>query len=341
MGAIKVHHTETVDKPWDGPEMVARLKSDGDGAYYQRMYAWVDPEGDPTAKSAYKLPHHMVDAEGNVGAANVRACVAGIAALNGARGGVQIPDDDREGVWRHLAAHLKDAGVTPPDLRALAMVGAPVERRAFTAEMRAEASADGRPRLVGYAAVFNQRALIWDFYEEVAPGAFRRALAEGQDVVALWNHDTNFVLGRARAGTLHLEEDERGLRVEILPPETQWARDLMESIRRGDVTQMSFSFRVPEGGDEWRTAEDGKLVRRLLDVDLFDVSPVTFPAYPQTEIGVRALEAWLADLRRKAALPAQAGAEGRAGEGEAGNGQARQGRRWRVLRAKVEIAKRL
>jgi len=221
------------------------------------------------------------------------------------------------------------------------MVGAAVERRAFTVEMRAETGADDRPRLVGYAAVFNQPALIWDFYEEIEPGAFRRALAEGQDVVALWNHDTNFVLGRISAGTLRLEEDSHGLRVEILPPETQWARDLMESIRRGDVSQMSFSFRVPEGGDKWSTAADGKPVRRLLDVDLYDVSPVTMPAYPQTEIGVRALESWLADLRRIAALPAQAGAEGRAGEGEAGDDQALQGRRLGVLRAKVEIAKRL
>ncbi len=64
MGAIKVHHTKTVDEPWKGPEMVARLKADGDAAYYRQMFAWVDPEGDPETKGAYKLPHHMVDGEG-------------------------------------------------------------------------------------------------------------------------------------------------------------------------------------------------------------------------------------------------------------------------------------
>ena len=340
MGAIKVHHTKTVDEPWKGPEMVARLKTDGDAAYYRQMFAWVDPEGDPETKGAYKLPHHMVDGAGNIGAANVRACIAGIAALNGARGGVQIPDEDRDGVYRHLAAHLEDAGMTPPDLRALAMVGAMVERRALNVEMRV-VEVEGRTRLVGYAAVFNQPTLIWDFYEEVAPGAFSRALAEGQDVVALWNHDANFVLGRRSAGTLFLEEDNHGLRVEILPPDTQWANDLAESIRRGDVKQMSFSFHTPEGGDEWRTAEDGKLKRRLVDVDLFDVSPVTFPAYPQTEIGVREMEHWLAELRRVAAIPVPQAAEGRGGEVSGADGQKPQGRYWRVLRAKVEIAKRM
>ena len=338
MPAIRPHKTAVVDEAWDGPKMVARLKNDGSAAYYRKMFAWVDQEGDPETKSAYKFPHHMVDGEGNIGAANIRACIAGIAALNGARGGAKIPEDDRPGVWRHLAAHLKDAGVEPPDLRALDALGAAVERRALTAEMRAEMT-DAGPRLVGYAAVFEQRTLIWDFYEEIAPGAFRRALEEGQDVVALWNHDTNYVLGRRSAGTLHLTEDERGLRVEILPPDTQWARDLVESIRRGDVKQMSFSFRVPEGGEEWYT-EGGRLVRRLKDVDLFDVSPVTFPAYPQTKVGVRSPEAWLAELRRLvAAIPTSSGAEGR-GEEDEGPKRASQGRRW-LWRAKVELARRL
>lgn len=338
MGAIEVHHTATVDEPWDGPKMVTRLKNDASAAYYRKMFAWVDPEGDPETKSAYKFPHHMVDEDGNIGAANIRACIAGIAALNGARGGAKVPEDDRPGVWRHLAAHLKDAGVEPPDLRALDVLGATVERRAWVSEMRAEMTETG-PRLVGYAAVFGQRTLIWDYYEEIAPGAFRRALAEGQDVVALWNHDTNYVLGRRSAGTLHLEEDAHGLRVEIIPPNTQWARDLVESIRRGDVKQMSFSFRVPEGGEEWYT-EAGRLVRRLVDVDLFDVSPVTFPAYPQTEIGVREMEHWLAELRRLiAANPAASDAGGRGGVAGA-EGQALRGRRVGVLRAKVELAKR-
>jgi HK97 family phage prohead protease len=100
----------------------------------------------------------------------------------------------------------------------------------------------------------------------------------------LWDHNSQYVLGRNRAGTLDLAEDERGLGVNIRPPATTWAEDLLESMRRGDVNQMSFGFYVRE--DEW-IDEDGMLVRVLRDVDLFDVSVVTYPAYPQTSAEAR------------------------------------------------------
>jgi len=137
--------------------------------------------------------------------------------------------------------------------------------------------------LKGYAAVFNKWADIGPFKERISPGAFSKTIQEA-DVRALFNHDRNFVLGRSKAGTLRLEEDKRGLKVEIDPPDTQWARDLTESIKRGDVNQMSFSFRVPKNKETW----DGDK-RTIHEANLFDVSPVTFPAYKQTTISARSM----------------------------------------------------
>ena len=94
------------------------------------------------------------------------------------------------------------------------------------------------------------------------------------------------MLGRNKAGTLTLEEDEKGLKVRIVPPDTTWAKDLLVSIKRGDITQMSFGFTVIL--DRW-SYEDNLDVRELLKVKLFDVSPVTFPAYSQTECGIRSM----------------------------------------------------
>jgi HK97 family phage prohead protease len=104
------------------------------------------------------------------------------------------------------------------------------------------------------------------------------------DVRALWNHNSDYVLGRNVSGTLALDEDEHGLRVAITPPDTQWARDLLVSMKRGDVDQMSFGFMTRE--DAWGQGDDG-LTRELIDVDLFDVSVVTYPAYPQTSAEAR------------------------------------------------------
>ncbi len=202
--------------------------------------------------------------------------------LNGGRGGTTIPETDRRGVWEHLAAHLRDADLEPPDLRD----GPPeVERRAFAQAVEA-VDVEERPRIVGYAALFDVLSEdLGGFRERIAAGAFDGALAAGADVRALWNHDRNLVLGRTTNETLRLESDERGLRVEIYPPDTVWARDALESIRRGDVDQMSFGFVTLR--DAWHTEPDGTVIRTLESVELFDVSPVTFPAYPQTSVSVR------------------------------------------------------
>ncbi len=144
----------------------------------------------------------------------------------------------------------------------------------------------------GHAAVFDSWSEtlggIFPFKEKVIPGAFVESL-ENDDIRALFNHDANYVLGRNKSGTLTLKEDEYGLMVRINPPDTQWARDLRTSIERGDINQMSFGFSVEE--DEWRF-DNGIDVRELRKVKLFDVSPVTFPAYSATDVGVRGLESY-------------------------------------------------
>lgn len=110
MGAIKVHHTATSDKPWDKGPNVKRLREGEDASYYRQEYAWEDSDEDGTKKSYYKYPHHEVSESGDVGAASISGCHAVIANLNGARGGSSIPDADRRGVYNHAKAHLEDAG---------------------------------------------------------------------------------------------------------------------------------------------------------------------------------------------------------------------------------------
>ena len=107
--------TPTTDMAWNGPKTVASIPDDLAPAKMRAMFAYVDADADPDAKGSYKFPHHMWD--GKVGDANIRACVSGIAALNGARGGTNIPDADRKGVYNHLAKHLNSADIEPPPLK--------------------------------------------------------------------------------------------------------------------------------------------------------------------------------------------------------------------------------
>lgn len=146
------------------------------------------------------------------------------------------------------------------------------------------------PVIAGYAAVFYDPAdagteyqIYDDLVERIMPGAFDRALRE-DDVRGLYNHDDNLPLGRTGAGTMRLSVDDRGLRYEIDPPDTQAARDLLVSLGRGDVTGSSFSF-LPRDTTTRRVEKLYVLERN--DVRLFDVGPVVFPAYAGTEAGVR------------------------------------------------------
>lgn len=142
-------------------------------------------------------------------------------------------------------------------------------------------------KIVGYAAKFMNRSQdLGGFIEQIDPQAFTRTLSEGADVRALIDHNPSLILGRTVSGTLRLETDSTGLLVEITPPDTTYARDLMVSLERGDVTQMSFAFVTKQ--DAW--AKEGVTnIRTLLDVDLHDVSAVTYPAYLDTEVGLRSL----------------------------------------------------
>lgn len=191
-----------------------------------------------------------------------------------------------------------------------------VERRFFRSmELRAVRE-DGKPtKLRGHAAVFNQLSEdLGGFRESIAPGAFERAIEE-DDVRALWNHDSRIVLGRNVAGTLRLAEDETGLAVEIDLPDTQAGRDALVSIERGDVSQMSFGFEIRDWTKDqtWGKDAEGNLIRTILRAGLFDVSPVTYPAYPQTDIAVRSLER----AREAGLLPAEQVATAAAAAGDA------------------------
>lgn len=136
----------------------------------------------------------------------------------------------------------------------------------------------------GYAAVFNSKTSIGSYFEEViAPGAFSQAISENGDIRALFNHDWNNVLGRTRSGTLRLEEDERGLKFEVELPNTTVARDLAESMRRGDINQCSFGFFPTE--ETWDYSVDPAM-RTINEVELFEISVVSIPAYEDTEVSL-------------------------------------------------------
>lgn len=158
-------------------------------------------------------------------------------------------------------------------------------QRESVLSVEARSDADGTV-LAGYAALFNSASEeMWGFREEIAPGAFSRTLSEGADVRALVDHDPSKILGRTTSKTLTLEEDDRGLKVFIDPPDTTIGRDVVESVRRGDLSQMSFAFRVQ--AEEWRDEQSEMPKRVLKEVDLFDVSVVTYPAYKDTTVGLR------------------------------------------------------
>lgn len=175
-----------------------------------------------------------------------------------------------------------------------------IEKRGISCEVRAVEGEEGQPsRIVGHGAVFNKRSdmIAGLFVEEIAPGAFDDVLAD--DVRALFNHDPNFVLGRTKSNTLELSVDSEGLRYEITPPDTQTVRDLvLAPLARRDITGSSFAFRVANDGDEWREEENGLVVRTINKFSrLLDVSPVTYPAYPDAGAAKRSYEARCTELQ--------------------------------------------
>lgn len=163
------------------------------------------------------------------------------------------------------------------------------ERRILTVEMHA-AGDESNPIIAGDAAVFNQETTIGTWFREmIKPGAFTRVLSEKPDVVAAYNHDWNFILGRTTAGTLRLKETSQSLRYEAdINPKDPQAMSVYEKVKRGDVTQASFAFTVRT--EEWtKPVEKGQLaLRSVIEVDqLYDVGPVAFGAYPQASAQAR------------------------------------------------------
>lgn len=162
-------------------------------------------------------------------------------------------------------------------------------RHLAVAELRVLEQDGEQPKIEGYAAVFNKLSEdLGGFRERVEPGAFTCTI-KTDDIRALVDHDPSRILGRNRAGTLSLSEDDRGLRVVIKPPDTTIGRDTITTLKRGDVNGMSFGFRVKPGGQRW-FIEDGEEIRSLSDVELQDVSVVAYPAYLDTDVAVRSLE---------------------------------------------------
>lgn len=164
------------------------------------------------------------------------------------------------------------------------------ERRGI--EEQVEVRTETEPTVSGYAALYNTETVIAGFFRErIAPGAFKAALAGTDDVRALFNHDSNIVLGRTKSGTLALSDTKKGLRYDIkLNPEDPEALSVRAKIQRGDVSGSSFGFIVM--AEEWQEPKDQRdlPLRTITEVELFDVSPVTFPAYPQTSVTARSIE---------------------------------------------------
>jgi HK97 family phage prohead protease len=167
-----------------------------------------------------------------------------------------------------------------------------LERRTFASEVEARTKGENTRVIHGYAYKFRSLSqVLGSFREQVIEGAGRDSIGS-DDIRALYNHDANYVLGRNLSGTLRMTEDSTGLEYEITADERQsYVRDLLVALERGDINQSSFGFRVASDGQEWDNSGDVPL-RSITKMSLFDVSPVTYPAYLSSESGVskRALD---------------------------------------------------
>ena len=150
-------------------------------------------------------------------------------------------------------------------------------------------------RLQGYAAVYGSMSQdLGGFVERILPGAFTRTLTGNDGIRALYEHDAHKLLGNTRSGTLKLTEDAHGLAFELSLPDTSYARDLGILVERGDIAGCSFGFVVPAGGDAWEM-RSGQLTRDLIAVTLHEITITGNPAYRDTTVAVRSMEAWNLD----------------------------------------------
>lgn len=290
MPAIPSHQTSTSDREWDGPGNEARLKTDQDYSYYRQAYAWVDPEMDRTLKTAYKFIHHEVSTDGTPGAANIRGCISGISVLNGAMGGTNIPRADYQGVYNHLASHLRDADVEPPELRS--------KRQREVRSMPITAQEE-KMSIEGYAVRFNEPAVFdidgVEYREIIGPRALDKT--DMRDVPLKYNHSNDImIMARTRNKTLQLIKDEQGLKIRAELANTTAGRDLYELVKRGDVDKMSFAFTVSDDEYDVETR-----TRKILAIDkIYDVSAVDTPAYDTTSLSARSYFEAEAEKQRNA-----------------------------------------
>lgn len=284
-------------REWDADAARARVREWAGGdkrdwTKYGRAFLLVEAPGETDA--AYRLP--FADVVGGELLAVPRGIVAASGALQGARGGVEAPEAIQDEAREVLGAYYQRLKREPPWGSRSGDDGA-VERRLMAGPVELVAPTAGEKaagQLTGYAAVFyragesgTEYALTDRVRERILPGAFKAALARGDDVLALYQHDTAGLLGRSSAKTLRLLEDEKGLRYEIDIPDTTAGRDVAEYVRRGDVRGSSFGFRADE--QRWTDLDGGKRLREVRSVRLLDVGPVVQPAYWGTSVSVRAL----------------------------------------------------
>ncbi|MFH5187666.1 HK97 family phage prohead protease [Paenibacillus sp. TAB 01] len=168
------------------------------------------------------------------------------------------------------------------------------QTRGLRTELKTRAEGEDMT-IEGYFAVFSRETELWpSAFEEIAPEAFERTM--GNDIRALIDHETRLVLGRNKSGTLELRTDSHGLwgRVKINPHDSD-AVNLYERVKRGDVDQCSFGFNIVREETDWR--DDGSVKWTIREIDLHEVSVVTFPAYAET--GVQARKAEVAQHRER------------------------------------------
>jgi HK97 family phage prohead protease len=165
------------------------------------------------------------------------------------------------------------------------------EKRTYSAPVEVRAEKDDSRTIRGYALLYNTRADLGFFQEEILPGAADGVLEN--DVRALFNHDANQILGRTAAGTARIGSDSKGVWYEVDLPDTTTGRDLFTSIKRGDISQSSFAFTLPQNqeGETWVEARGEKPLRQITEFkSLLDVSPVTYPAYTETQVAARSMK---------------------------------------------------
>lgn len=147
---------------------------------------------------------------------------------------------------------------------------------------------DGSRSISGTAVVFNSLSEKFDgWVERISPGAFTQSLRSNPDVIILYQHDMSQPLGRVSSGTARVWQNDNGLQFTCTLPDTSWARDLIALLERGDVSQMSFGFAVPPGGDTWDIQPDGTMLRTVNQAILYECSVVTVPAYSATSVDLR------------------------------------------------------